>query len=155
VSTVERERKFLVNETPVLDDEGERLRQGYLTAETVDPVVAVRIRETPTGRRLTVKGGLGATRTEVEVPIDAEQFEALWPLTSGRRIDKVRYRIPLGSAVAELDRFGGDLDGLWLVEVEFDDQASMAAFEPPDWFGGEVTDDPAYTNLALSIHGRP
>lgn len=152
MGTVERERKFLVREVPELDADGEPFRQGYLSAAGE---VAVRIRETPSGRWLTIKGGHGAVRTEVEVPIDAEQFDALWPLTAGRRIDKIRYRIPIGSSVAELDRFGGDLDGLWLVEVEFDDDAALAAFVPPGWFGDEVTEDPGYANVALSIHGRP
>jgi adenylate cyclase len=42
-----------------------------------------------------------------------------------------------------------------LVEVEFDSDAAMARFEPPRWFGDDVTDDRRYTNAALALAGTP
>jgi adenylate cyclase len=152
-SFVERERKFLVRDVPPLPSTGSTLRQGYVA---LDGGVGVRIRETDRSSwTLTIKSGGGAVRTEVEWSITIEQFEALWPLTSGRRIEKTRYRLVLGPDVAELDVFGGSLDGLVLVEVEFDDVAELETFTPPDWFGREVTDEPAYTNAALALDGDP
>jgi len=148
---VERERTFLVADLPPLPDEGTRIRQGYLA---LDGAVQVRIREREgEGRSLTVKGGRGATRTEVELRIGADRFEQLWPLTAGRRIDKTRYLVPVDGADAELDVFAGDLTGLVLVEVELDSEDAMAAFEPPAWFGAEVTDDDRYSNASLATHG--
>ena len=38
---------------------------------------------------LTVKRGSGRTRTEEEIELEPEQFDALWPLTEGRRVEKV------------------------------------------------------------------
>ena len=68
----------------------------------------------------------------------------------------MRHRIEVGGGrTAELDVFGGDLEGFELVEVEFDDDTSMAEFEPPDWFGREVTDDDRYGNASLALHGAP
>ena len=29
----------------------------------------------------------------------------------------------------------------------------MWAFEPPGWFGGEVSDDVRFTNAHLAVHG--
>ena len=46
--------------------------------------------------------------------------------------------------------FGGALAPLVLAEVEFPTEEEAAAFQPPDWFGAEVTYDPAYTNARLS-----
>lgn len=153
VAVIERERKWLVEQVPAVDGPGQRFRQGYLSA-TGD--VAVRIRSIDdTEYWVTVKGGHGAVRTEVEWEITGEQFDALWPLTTGRRIAKVRHRIPVGEHVAELDLFEGDLEGLVLVEVEFDADDDMQSFVGPDWFGADVTDDVRYSNAALALEGRP
>jgi adenylate cyclase len=152
-TSIERERKYLVAEMPPLPPSGDSLRQGYVAT---DGEVAVRVRESNAEHRtLTIKGGRGAVRTELEWPITREQFDALWALTDGRRIEKTRYRLPLGEHVAELDVFAGTLAGLVLVEVEFDSDAAMARFEPPRWFGDDVTDDRRYTNAALALDGAP
>jgi CYTH domain-containing protein/CHAD domain-containing protein len=156
---LERERKFLVDEMPALSERGLELRQGYLA---IDGTVSARVRDSgDDGCTLTVKSGRGAVRTEFEWPITAQQFEAAWGPTSGRRVRKTRYRVDLGTSLrhaakeAIVDVFHDDLEGLVVVEVEFDSDAAMAAFTPPTWFGREVTDDPAYTNVALAVHGCP
>jgi CYTH domain-containing protein/CHAD domain-containing protein len=152
-STVERERTYLVTDLPDLPGSGTGIRQGYLA---VDGTVAVRVRDAGAGgRTLTIKGGLGARRTEVEWPVDDDRFEALWELTVGRRLAKTRYRIEIPGATAELDLFDGALTGLVVVEVEFDDDEQMQAFQPPPWFGLEVTDDDRYTNASLALNGAP
>ncbi|QGG94431.1 CHAD domain-containing protein [Actinomarinicola tropica] len=152
-ASVERERTFLVRELPDLPDDGTAIRQGYLA---LDGDVAVRVRETSDGARtLTIKGGSGRVRTELEWKIGRDRFEAAWPHTAGRRIEKTRYRIPIEVGVAELDVFAGDLQGLVLVEVEADSDEALAALEPPAWFGDEVTDDERYANASLAVHGRP
>jgi CYTH domain-containing protein/CHAD domain-containing protein len=164
-SVVERERKFLVDAVPADLDRSTAvaLRQGYLAADerspgrsTVFSQAAVRVRDAgPEGCTLTVKAGSGAVRTELEWPIEQGEFDAAWPHTEGRRIEKKRHRIPFGDHVIELDVFGGDLDGLVIAEVEFDSGDAMDAFEPPPWFGREVTDDRAYANATLALEGPP
>lgn len=153
--TVERERKFLVADMPDLPDAGSRIAQGYLA---LDGSVSVRVRDAKgKGRTLTIKGGAGSSRTELEWQIGQERFDAAWALTEGRRIDKTRYVVPVaGGGVdveAEVDIFAGDLTGLVVVEVEFDSDDAMAAFDPPAWFGLEVTDDLRYTNASLAVDG--
>lgn len=148
---VERERTFLLADMPELPDGGTRIRQGYLA---VDGDVQVRIREREGhGRSLAVKGGRGGTRTEVELVIGAGRFDELWPLTAGRRIDKTRYVVPVDGADAEVDVFAGDLTGLVLVEVELGSDDASRVFEPPAWFGLEVTEDDRYSNATLSVNG--
>ena len=130
------------------------LRQGYL-AEEGD--VEVRIRITPHAATVTVKAGTGVARTEVDVVIGADQAEDLWPHTVGRRIDKTRHRVPLDESaglVAEVDVYAGALAGLWVVEVEFGSEAAAAAFDPPAWFGRELTGERGWSNAALARHGR-
>jgi CYTH domain-containing protein/CHAD domain-containing protein len=155
-STLERERKFLVDTVPALSDPGTELRQGYLA---IDGSVSVRVRDAgDEGCTLTVKAGRGAVRTELEFPLTPDQFAAAWEQTGGRRIHKTRHRLAFGDHQVEIDVFLGDLTGLVLAEVEFESDASMTAFEPPAWFATEVTDDVAYTNASLAVNaprGRP
>jgi CYTH domain-containing protein/CHAD domain-containing protein len=152
---VERERRFLVEVVPddLVRTGAVELRQGYLAAGEYR---SVRVRDAgPAGCTLTVKAGGGAERTELEWSIERREFDAAWPHTEGQRIEKTRHRIPLGDHVIELDVFGGRLDGLVIAEVEFDSVAALDEFEPPEWFGPEVTDDGRYTNPSLALHGLP
>jgi len=155
VVAIEIERKFLLDRPPSDDvlGSGVPFRQGYLAGEGA---VECRVRIAPAGAWITVKaGGGGVVRTEVEVPIPAEEAEALWPHTVGRRLEKVRFLVPVDGAVAEVDRYGGELDGLWTVEVEFADEPAAIAFVPPAWFGPELTHEPGWGNGALARQGRP
>jgi CYTH domain-containing protein len=151
---VEIERKFLIAEIPDLEGlTRTRIEQGYLTL--ADAGAEVRVRRKGSELLLTVKGGTGRERAEVELRLTAEEFAELWNLTEGKRLVKTRATAPLGSLRVELDRFGGDLDGLAVAEVEFPDEAAADSFEPPDWFGREVTGDRAYLNESLATKGRP
>lgn len=154
-SVVERERKFLVEAVPDdLDSAAAvQLRQGYLAA---DDRRSVRVRDAGTGGcTLTVKAGSGVERTELEWSISRQEFDAAWPHTDRQRIEKTRHLVPFGDHVIELDVFGGALDGLVVAEVEFDSISASDDFEPPAWFGPEITDDGRYTNASLALHGLP
>ncbi len=151
---VEIERKFLVEALPGdLPWEDERpLRQGYVA---LDGDTEVRVRDDAGAWRLTVKHGGGLLRLEEEIELDARRGEALWQLTEGRRVEKRRRRMTYGDALLEVDVFEGDLRGLIVAEVEFDDEGAAARFVAPGWFGREVTEDAGYKNRALAVHGRP
>lgn len=60
----------------------------------------------------------------------------------------------LGAHAYEFDEYFGALGGLMTVEVEFETADDALAFEPPTWFGTEVTEDESYKNAALVL-GRP
>lgn len=151
---IEIERKFL---PPALPDGLERyphkeFLQGYLSTSPT-----VRVRREGEDYVLTYKGSGLLKREEYNLPLTAESFAHLFEKCDGLRIEKTRYRIPLSGTelTAELDVFHGTLSGLWLVEVEFPDEAGAHAFTPPAWFGREVTGDPRYQNSSLSRFGLP
>ena len=145
----EIERKFLVTELPEGDHETEPIAQGYL-AVAADGV-ETRIRRRGDTSTLTVKSGPAMVRVEEEIPIEAERFDALWALTTGRRIEKVRHYVPLeGGLTAEVDVYAGPLDGLLTAEIEFPSEAAARDFAPPPWLGDEVTGDPGYANQNLA-----
>lgn len=154
--TLEIERKFLPTEPPdwLPEHSACRIEQGYL-AVTED--VEIRIRILDDEPVLTVKGGHGEVRSEVEVSLDAEQLEALWPLTETLRLAKTRWHVPVGDAnlTGELDIFGGDLAGLVVAEVEFGSLEESRSFDPPGWLGEEITGDERFANQSLARNGRP
>src|SRR5262245_53416655 len=110
---MERERKFLVAQRPsgLSKRPHTRIRQGYLAAANLrsKSPVEVRVRDEGNRHLLTIKGGRGRSRSEIEVPIRSHAFRSLWSLTEGKRIEKMRYRIPLGKLTMELDVYHGRL----------------------------------------------
>ena len=57
-------------------------------------------------------------------------------------IEKHRYRMPLADGLeAEIHVHEGHLAGFSYAEVEFNNIGEVALFEPPGWFGREVTED--------------
>jgi len=153
---MEVERKFLVWEVPAdLDSHPATLiHQGYLA---IDPDGSeVRVRRRGERRYLTCKRGHGLVRDEAEIEITEPQFDVLWPLTDGRRIEKTRYEIGAGeSRVIELDVYRGGLEGLVVAEIEFPGPADADAFDAPVWFGPDVTSDDRYKNQRLATDGLP
>jgi adenylate cyclase len=152
----EIERKFLVDDVPadLADFPCSQIRQGYLAVD--GDGTEVRLRSRDGGAVLTVKQGAGRTRAEEELELRAEAFERLWPLTEGRRVEKRRYDVPAHDDLTiEVDVYEGRLHGLVVAEVEFPDERRADAFEAPDWFGREVTDDARFKNQSLARAGRP
>jgi CYTH domain-containing protein len=152
---VEIERKFLVDDgwpTPS-DVEPADIRQGYLT-EAARGGTEVRVRAHDDRRLMTVKrdrpGDGASVRDEVEFPIEQDVFDQLWALTEGHRVEKARYPVPVGEHTATVDVYSGHNSGLRVVEVEFDSEQAAAGFQPPDWFGDDVSGDPRYANRLLA-----
>jgi adenylate cyclase len=152
---VEIERKFVLPEVPgeAAGAPSDRVEQGYLAIS--DDGVEVRIRRIGERTVLTVKKGSGRRRLEEEIDIPEATFEALWPLTEGRRVEKERFRLGGDGHGIELDVYQGALDGLVVGEIEFDSDEASERFEPPAWLGREVTGDERYANQRLAVHGRP
>lgn len=146
----EIERKFLVRKLP--DDlttyPKNKISQGYLVS--IDDGTQVRVRKSSERYTLTFKRGSGNVREEREVELTAEQFDALWPATEGKRLVKTRYEVPFGQRTVEIDLYHERHEGLVVAEVEFDEEEAAKNFQPPDWLGDDVTGDPRYSNQLLA-----
>jgi adenylate cyclase len=150
---VEIERKWLLTAPPAaMPAAGQHIRQGYVAR---DGNVEVRVRIIDATSLLTIKVGAGLARREIELEISVAEAGELWPATEGRRVEKVRYRVPAGDHVAEVDVYEGALAGLRTVEVEFASEADAISFVAPPWFGDEVTGDPRWSNASLAANGKP
>ncbi len=145
----EIERKFLIRDLPALTDYPRaEILQGYLVS--LDNGLQVRLRKSGDRHSLTYKRGAGRVREEREVELTAEQFNALWPATEGKRLVKTRSEIPFGDFVVEIDVYHGRHEGLIVAEVEFDEEETAENFQLPAWLGDEVTGDPRYSNQLLA-----
>ena len=146
--SVEIERKYLVNNELIPSLEGFKsdiIVQGYLSSI---PELTIRLRLKNESALLTFKGKTeGIKRQELEIPIDSEFAHKLIQSFDILVLRKKRYYIPQGHLTIELDVFEGKLDGLILAEVELADEDEQ--FSLPEWFGQEVSYDPAYYNVNL------
>jgi adenylate cyclase len=154
MSGSEIERKFLLSALP--DDLQQHpykaISQGYISTASESEV---RVRRHGSSCVLTVKKGSGLRRTEVEINIDEAQFLALWELTVNQRIEKTRYDYHYLDTLIEIDVYRDSLAPLTLAEVEFSSIEESRHFSVPSFFGREVTDERAYKNAALAVHGIP
>ena len=144
---MEIERKFLVKAIPE-DLEGyphTEIEQGYLSK---DPVV--RVRKDGDEYYLTYKNGGKLAHEEYNLPLTKKAYDHLLKKKDGRILTKTRYRIPLPPYTVELDLFHGAFEGLVLAEVEFPTVEEALAFEMPDWFLLDVTEDGRFRNSNLA-----
>ncbi len=145
---MEIERKFLVTRLPenLSDYAYHNIEQAYLCT---DPVV--RIRRQDEEYYLTYKGRGMMVREEYNLPLTKAAYLHLKEKADGNIISKKRVLIPLeGNLKAELDLFYSPLPDLVIAEVEFPDEESANSFQPPSWFGQDVTFDSHYHNSYLS-----
>ena len=138
---MEIERKFLIKQIP----EGctsfpcRQIEQAYLNT---DPVV--RVRRDNDDYYLTYKGKGLLSREEYNLALNKEAYEHLLTKADGIILTKKRYMIPVPGSdhlTIELDVFE---------EVEFANEEEAKAFNPPAWFGEDVTFSGEYHNSRLS-----
>lgn len=157
-TVVERERRWLCRAVP---------RELIVRTETiVDLYVTgarLRLREArphngdPAMLRLSRKADVDPrTRLITSMYLPEHEFALLAATLPGRRIRKIRHRLktPPG-VVLSADEFQGALNGLRMVEAEFDTPERMAAFAMPDFAIREVTDDPRFGGGQLAANGLP
>ena len=147
---MEIERKFLIQKLPdnIQQFPSPRIEQGYLCTNPV-----VRIRREDDSYILTYKSQGMMSREEYNLPLTKEAYQHLCQKTDGVFIQKTRYIIPEKENLKiELDIFHGSHQGLILAEVEFPDEQTALAYQPPSWFSEDVTFSSQYHNSYLSQH---
>ncbi|WP_067034735.1 CYTH domain-containing protein [Allomuricauda sp. CP2A] len=147
---LEIERKFLVVSDAYKQEATSQVRiaQGFLNT---DPERTVRVRIKGNQGFLTVKGPSnlsGTTRFEWETEISLQEATNLIDLCEDVILEKVRFEVPLGNKLFEVDEFLGENKGLVVAEVELNHEDEV--FERPKWLGEEVTGKPEYYNSQLS-----
>ena len=147
---MEIERKYLIDEKNLPADlescRSVLIEQGYLCRKPV-----VRIRRQDDDYILTYKSGGLMAREEYNLPLNEKSYNHLLTKADGNIITKTRYYIPIHNGLtAELDIFEGKFTNMTLVEVEFSSIDEANSFNPPEWFGKDVTHDGRFHNSYLS-----
>ncbi|MCH7476197.1 MAG: hypothetical protein IIA27_16220, partial [Gemmatimonadetes bacterium] len=107
----EIERKYLLEGLPdtAAAAPSVEIVQGYLPGTKIVERIR-RVRQAGNTRFVrTIKLGKGVSRIEIEESMTEQLFDALWPLTEGRRIRKRRYRVPDGNLTWEEKSIGDAL----------------------------------------------
>ena len=156
MSGLEIERKFMVKKAGApwrsQASSFSHICQGYMACEGA----TVRVRTRDDKAYLTIKspsydGGL--SRYEFEKEISADEAINLLRLCRGGVIDKVRYLVPCGGHVYEVDEFHGENEGLVFAEVELSSDTEQ--YERPDFLGPEVTGNKHYYNKQMLRNPYP
>ncbi|MBQ3032080.1 MAG: CYTH domain-containing protein, partial [Anaerotignum sp.] len=147
------ERKFLTKHIPfdITVYPYKQISQAYISFSPT-----IRIRQSDDAYILTVKGKGHLAREEFELPLTKDDYDRLSLKTEGTPVIKKRYLVPVdGGLTAEVDIYEGELTGLITTEVEFPSLEEAERFVAPDWFGKDVSEEKAYKNTSLSLHGMP
>jgi adenylate cyclase len=146
---IEIERKFLVTQN-VWRDLGLPVpyKQGYLVS---DGKRTVRVRLAGDHGFITIKGPTtGASRSEYEYEIPADEAMELFDLCALPIIEKFRTEVIFDGKLWEVDEFLGENHGLVIAEIELTSEDE--SFNIPPWIGDEVTSDRRYYNSQLALN---
>ena len=94
------------------------------------------------------KDGDASEQTEHTIRLSEDEFKALSTI-KGKRSRKIRYEYPCQGRTAEITVFKDGLEGLVLVDVEFDDAKSKDAFAMPDFCLADVTQEQIFAGGML------
>ena len=154
---MEIERQFLIAEFPALPEiYRAQVWQGYLSTA---PVVRIRRFSPPDGcdrYELTVKGKGTLVRAEVNIPIDAAQYEEMSGILKKEPIHKDYrvYELPDGLRLECSAVDPGTDHGFMYAEVEFDSVEAAKAFVPPAFLGREMTEVRDFSMSNYWIKGK-
>lgn len=155
---IEIERKFLLPKDFVVEspDIIKEITQGYISKQG-DTVVRARtcVLTTPTN---LYKNYLGYTTIKMKNRIGCEEWEFTIDysdavgiiLRCASTISKTRYVTTSQGLCYEYDFFHGDLEGLKILEIEFEDESQYNDFKMPDFVLKDVTNDNRFMNSNLS-----
>lgn len=155
---VERERRWLCHAVPrELELRTERVTDLYVSGARLRLREARPLSGAPAILRLSRKADVDAnTRLVTSIYLPEDEFELLSRSLAGRRIRKLRHRLPREEGVVMMvDEFLGEHEGLVLAEAEFESAERMAAFTMPAFAVREITDDRRFTGVALAESGLP
>ncbi len=145
-AVLELERTYLLRFLPNDLDGAERkeMLDIYLPTTSVHP--HLRIRKNGDKYEITNKQPVSqndvSKMIEQTVVLTSEEFQEL-SVVPGKRVHKLRYLYPWNGRFAEVDVFLDELEGLILMDFEFQNEDEMRNFIPPEYCLSEVTQEEA------------
>lgn len=161
---LELERTFLIKAIPdgLAECDSIEIVDIYIPTTSEHPVLRIRKRgeRFEMTKKYPAAGMDSSEQEEHTIALSKEEYEELARI-EGKRFRKRRYFYPIGERTAEVDVYSDKLEGLVVVDVEFDSPQSKNDFEIPDFCLVDVTQDKliaggmlagkAYTDLELDL----
>lgn len=145
----EIERKFIIEDLPSLMTldilEVQQIYQVYLAIGKEQVRARQLIRNNDINYTLTIKRGHGLLRDEIEAIITKETYQQL--CRNKTQLIKTRSVILINGIKTYIDQYYQHK--LIIAEVEFPNEYEAKQFQPPEWFGREVTGEFEYENQYL------
>ena len=111
-------------------------------------------------KKMPVAEGNASEQIEQTIPLTKEEFTAL-SNCSKKRVAKDRYNIMVEGKMAEIDVFVDELEGLVLIDFEFDTREEKSTFKMPsialadvtqeDFIAGGLLAGKTYNDIALEL----
>jgi len=133
---IELERTFLAKYLPedLMSSESKEVIDIYIPQDANHP--CLRLRKNGGTYEMTKKSPIkkedATIQKEQTIILSQSEFETLSKV-EGKKIHKVRYNFKYNDHVAEFDMFQDDLEGLVLVDFEFESEEEKNNFEIPDF----------------------
>lgn len=157
--STETERKFLIDPSDLYQFDFSQMKIYKIVQTYINYDPEIRVRQVNQHwywfALKTPKDSIGLSRSELEFPITKNSYQDLVQKQVGQTIYKTRYQFKQDDYDCSVDIYSGDLKGLAVVEVEFNNIEEANLFQPPSWFGKEVTSDLRYKNAGLAKNGKP
>lgn len=141
---IERERTFLLKHLPkdLQTFPKKEIFDMYIPTDVEHPVIRVRKKgdDMVIMKKVDIEGEDGSLREETIIPLTKHEYRGFLNIPS-KKLMKIRYDMPWGNLVAEVDIFQQDLYGLAMVDFEFQTEDASKTFQVPDFCLAEVTFD--------------
>ncbi len=141
---IELERTYLLKEIPknLKSCKFKEIIDLYIPKSNQHPVL--RIRKNGSKFEMTkkqpIKGNDSSCQEEQTITLSEEEFKELNKI-DGKKIHKIRYYYDCNNKIAEIDVFQDLLNGLILVDFEFETTEEKDSFKIPEFCLADVTQD--------------
>ena len=142
---IELEKTYLAREVPknLKECEQKEIIDVYIPKSSKHPVL--RLRKNGSKYEMTkkepVKEGDASHQNEQTIILTKEEFDSLNEQVQGKRVRKIRYYYEYKGITAEIDVFQDKLEGLVLVDFEFESIQEKDNFKIPDFCLADVTQE--------------
>ena len=142
--SIELERTYLPKYLPkgMENCESSEMIDIYIPESAKHPTLRIRKKGSKfeITKKQPVREGDASKQTEQTIPLTEPEFMDFFKL-KGKRVSKQRYLYTYNGRTAEIDVFKGALEGLALVDFEFDKQEELDSFKMPDFCLADVTQE--------------
>jgi len=139
---IELEKTYLAKELPDLSNAKHKdMLDVYIPKDSVHPTL--RLRKNGNEYEMTKKEPIDndpSKQLEQTIPLTKSEFEELSQL-AGKRVHKKRYLFEHKGRIAEIDVFLGGLEGLVLIDFEFEKEEEKDSFKMPDFCLVDITQE--------------